>query len=100
RLDDVQRHADADGGAFAEPHEVDVDRKILHRIEMEVARNHAVLLALEIDVEQCGEESARQNTLAPFAVVYQYRHLGLVVAIDHSGPFPGATLCPCGPLAD
>ncbi len=46
----VQRNADADGGAFAEPHEIDMNGKIAHRIEMEVARNHAVLLALEIDV--------------------------------------------------
>jgi len=33
------------GRAFAEPHEIDMERKIAHRIEMEVARNHAVLLA-------------------------------------------------------
>jgi len=29
----------------AEPHEIHMDRKIAHRIEMEVARNHTVLLA-------------------------------------------------------
>lgn len=40
----TQRHADADGRTFAEPHEIDMDREVAHRIEVEVARNDAVLL--------------------------------------------------------
>jgi len=38
RVHDMQGNADADGGAFAEPHEIDMERKIAHRIELEVAR--------------------------------------------------------------
>ena len=97
---DAQGHADADGRAFAEPHEVDMDREIAHRIEMEVARNHAVLLALQIDVVNRGEEPAGQDALAQFGIVDRDGHGGLVVAVNHSGHSPGATLCPCGPLAD
>src|ERR1700684_11290 len=97
RVLDVQGHADADGGAFAEPHEVDMERKITHRIEMEVARNHAVLLALEIDVVNRGEEPAGQDALAQIGIVDRDGYGGLVVAIDHSGHSPGATLCPGGP---
>ena len=96
---DVQGNADANGGAFAEPHEVDMDRKITHRIEMEVARNHAMLFAFQIDVVNRGEEPAGQNALAQFGIVDRDGHGGLVVTIDHSGHSPGATLCPCGPLA-
>ena len=48
RILDMQGNADADGRPFAEPHEIDMDRKIAHRIEMEVARNHAVLLAFQM----------------------------------------------------
>src|ERR1700687_2948200 len=59
RVHDVQGNADADGRAFAEPHEIDMNRKIAHRIELEVARNHAVLVALEIDVVNRGEKSPR-----------------------------------------
>src|SRR5665213_1082762 len=99
RVLDVQRHADADGRAFAEPHEVDMQRKIAHRIEMEVARNHAVLLALQIDVVNRGQEPAGQDALAQFGIVDRDGYGGLVVAIDYSGHSPGATLCPCGPLA-
>ncbi len=67
--DDVQGNADADGGALAEPHEIHMQRKIAHRIEMEVARNHAVLLALQIDVVNRGQEPAGQDALAQFGVV-------------------------------
>ena len=95
----MQGNADADGGAFAEPHEVDMQREVAHRIEMEVARNHAVLLALEIDVVNRGQEPAGQNALAQFGIVDRDGHGGLVVTIDHSGNSPGATLCPGGPLA-
>ena len=63
---DVQGDADADGGAFAEPHEIDVERKIADRIEMEVARNHAVLLALEFDVVNRGQEVTGEDALAQF----------------------------------
>src|SRR4249919_769516 len=68
RVLDVQGNADADGRAFAEPHEIDVERKIAYRIEMEVARNHAVLLALQIDVVNRGEKPAGQNSLAQVGV--------------------------------
>src|SRR5205085_7346906 len=87
------------GCTFAEPHEIDMKRKIAHRVEMEVARDHAVLLALEIDVVNRGEKPPRQNALAKLGIVDRDGHGGLVVAIDHSGHSPGATLCPCGPLA-
>src|ERR1700682_2475394 len=99
RILDAQGNADANGGAFAEPHEIDMEWKIARRIEMEVTRNHAVLLALEIDVVNRGEKPAGQDALAQFGIVDRYGYGGLVVAIDHSGHSPGATLCPCGPLA-
>src|SRR3954464_11085970 len=54
RVLNVQGNADSDGRAFAKPHEIDMDGKIAHRVEMEVTRNNAVLLALEIDVVNRG----------------------------------------------
>ena len=96
---DVQGNADADRRAFTEPHEIDMQREVTHRIEVEVARNHAVLLALEVDVVNRGQEAAGQDALAQFLVVDRNGHGGLVVAVDHSGHSPGATLCPGGPLA-
>src|SRR6201746_281008 len=82
RVGEVRGNADAGGGAFAEPHEIDMERKIAYGIEMEVARNHAVLLALEIDVVNRGEKPAGQDALAQFGIVDRNGHGGLVVAID------------------
>jgi len=41
-----------DLGVLADALEVDMQRAIRHRIELHVARQHAVLLAAELDVEQ------------------------------------------------
>src|SRR5579864_2052134 len=98
-LQNVQRNADANSRAFTEPHEIDMNRKIAHGIEMEVARNHAVLLSLQIDIINRGEEPAGENALAQFAIIDRNGHGGLAVSIDHSGYSPGATLGPGGPLA-
>src|SRR5260370_35084238 len=76
-----------------------MDWEIAYPIEMEVALNHAVLLALEIDVVNRGEKPPGQDALAQVGIVDRDGHGGLVVAIDHSGHSAGATLCPCGPLA-
>src|SRR5438309_2097467 len=76
-----------------------MDREIAHRIEMEVARDHAVLLALEIDVVNRGEEPAGQDARPQFSILDRNGRGGLVVAVYHSRHSAGATLCPCGPLA-
>src|SRR2546430_34970 len=64
-----QGNGDADGGASAEPHEIAMERKIPHRIELDVPRDHAVLVALEIDVVNRGEKSPRQNALTQLGIV-------------------------------
>jgi len=52
---------DANGRALAEPHEIDVQRQIAHGIELEVARNDAVLHAVDLDswtvVRECGKDA-------------------------------------------
>src|SRR6202000_3519183 len=45
------------------------------------------------------QKSPRKNALTQFGIVDRNGYGGLVVTIDHSGHFPGATLCPGGPLA-
>ena len=42
-LTHMDRDAHADLGAFAQPHEIDMHRQVLHRIELEVARDDAML---------------------------------------------------------
>ena len=42
----------ADGGAFAEAQEIHMHRQILHGIELEVARDDAVLGAVDVEVDR------------------------------------------------
>src|SRR5215467_11694393 len=95
----VYRNAHADGRAFAEPQEVDMDRHVAHRIDLEVARDRAVLLAVDLDVADAGEEAARIDAVLELVVVDRDAERGLVVAVDHARHAAFATHGPGGPLA-
>ncbi len=64
-----------------------------------VARNHAVLLAVEIDVEKRGEEVTREDVQAQGLVIERDGQRGLVVTIDHGWHAASTTFCAGGPLA-
>ena len=49
-IEHVHRDVDADDGAFRHAQEIHVHRQILHRIELEVARDHAMLGAVHVEV--------------------------------------------------
>ena len=66
---DVHRNMHADQRAFGEPHEIDMERDILHRLQLVVARNHAVLLAIDVDVIERGEEASGINFGAKLDVI-------------------------------
>ena len=97
--DDVDRNRDADERAFAEPHEIDMDRDVPDRIELEVARDHAVLRAVDLEVVKRGQEVARVDSLAQLLVIERDGERGFVVAVDHvraRGPrdaLPGRPPC-------
>src|SRR4029079_1881446 len=93
------RDVDADGRAFAEPHEVDMHGRVLHRVELEVARDDAMLFAVELDVIDRGEEMAGIDALADFRMIERDADWGLVVAVNNARHAAGATLGPGGPLA-
>jgi hypothetical protein len=96
---DVDGDADADFRAVAEPHEIHVHRQVLHRVELEIARNHPVLGAVDVELVDGGEEPARIDALLELGVIDRDRDRGLVVAVDHAGDAAGATLGTGGPLA-
>ena len=90
---------DADGGAFRDAEEVHVQRQVLDGVELEVARDHAMLGAVDIDMEKRGEEAPGVNTLAQFGMVERDHQRGFVVAIDDARNTTGRPCCPGGPLA-
>ena len=92
-------NVDADGGAFRHAQEVDMHRQVLDRVELEVARDHAMLRAVDIEIVERGEEAPGIDALAQFVMVEQDHHRGLVLAVDHARHSAGATRSPGGPLA-
>jgi hypothetical protein len=78
---------------------VDMQRMILDRIEMIVARDHTVLATIELDLEDRCQEVAGEDALTQFLVADRDQGRGLVVAVDHARHAAGATFCPSGPLA-
>src|SRR4029079_2976280 len=78
---------------------IDMDRQILDRIELEVARNHAVFRSLDLDIVERGEKASRINALTQIGMLEQHQHRGLAVTINHARHLAGATRIPGGPLA-
>src|SRR5262249_9979969 len=87
-----------DARPFAEPHEVDVDREVAHRIELEVARDHAMLRAIQFEFVDAGEKSARVNLLPQVGVIEGNVERRLAVAINDARHAAFATHSPSGPL--
>ena len=72
---------------------------VAHRIELEIARDHAVLGAVDVDIVDAGQELAGEDALAQFGMVERDGERGLVVTVDDAGYAALATHCPGGPLA-
>ena len=98
-IEHLDRDVDADHRAFRHAQEIHVHRQVLHRIELEVARDHAVLLAVHVEMKQRGEEAPGVDALAQFGMVHEDHLRGLVLTVDHARHIAGATCSPSGPLA-
>mgnify|MGYP003335462696 CR=1 FL=1 len=82
-------HQDAPAGAML----------VANRLELVIARDHAVLLAFDVDVIKRGGEAPAIDALAQFVKVERDRHRGFVFTVDNARHFAGATFSPGGPLA-
>src|SRR5262249_60329116 len=69
------------------------------RIELIIARDHAMLGAIDLEIVQRGEKVARIDALTDLVAVERNGERRLVVAVDHARHTAGATFCPGGPLA-
>src|SRR5215211_3514164 len=98
-VDDVDRDLDANLRAFAEPEKIHMDRRVANRIELVVARDHAVLDALDLEIVQSGEEVSRIDALPDVGAIERDCQRGFAVTIDHARHAAGTTLRPGGPLA-
>jgi hypothetical protein len=92
RIDHVHRNAHPDGGACTQALKIHMNRQILKRIELIIARDHAVLLALDLKLADRREEVAGEDFLLQFGMIERDMQRRLVVAIDHARNAPGPTL--------
>jgi hypothetical protein len=99
RIEHVDRDIDADRSALAQPHEVDMQRQVADGIELEIARDHAVVHAVDFHVVNGREKMACIDALAQIGVIQRDWQRRLAVAIDDSGYAAGTTFGPGGPLA-
>ena len=98
-VDDVHGHVDADLLACLQAHEIDVEREVLHRVELVVARKNARLLALDVDLELRGQEVTREDQLVGGLVIERNGDWCFAAAVDHGGDATLTTNGACGPLA-
>ena len=88
---DVHGNFHADAGAFRDAQEVDVHRQVLDGVELEVARDDAVLGAVDVDLVERGEEAPGVDALAQLVVLDEHHDRGLVLAVDDTRHIAGAT---------
>ena len=98
-IDHTNWNGDADHRALAEPHEIHVQWVVADRIELEVARDDAVLLAVDLKVIDRGQKPAGIDLLPQVGVIERNGDGGLGIAVDHTWYSASATLRPGGPLA-
>src|SRR4029077_3003437 len=82
-----------------QPQEIDVQRQVVHGIELEVARDDTVLGAVHLELVDRGEEAPGIDALLELGVIDRDVERRLAVAVDHARYATGATLGPGGPLA-
>ena len=68
-VDEVNRDLEAELRAGTEPQEIDMDRRVLDAVELVIARDHPLLAASDVDLEDRGQEVARVDVLVGLAVV-------------------------------
>src|SRR5579883_1056022 len=97
-INDANRNAHPEGGPFAQPHEIHMNRRVAHRIDLEIARDHPVLGAVYFDVVKTGQELAGVDPLAQLRMVERDVERGLIVPIDYAGHAARTANGPGGPL--
>ena len=98
-VDEAHGHRDADAAVFADAHEIDVDGQVLHGVDLQLARKHAVHFAVDLDLEHGGGEVALDHLFPQVAIIENDQLGRLAVAVDHSRNLAFTTGLACGPLA-
>jgi hypothetical protein len=89
--------------ALTEAQKIDVNGEVLHRIKLEIARDHPMLCALDVELINGGEKAPRIDALFELRMIDGHVHRRLAVTIDDARNAARATLFPrrssAGPCA-
>ena len=99
RIGEDDRHGHRDPGIAADPHKVDMQRRVGCRMALHVARQGAVDDTVDRDIDQGREKTAVGQRARQFARLQADQHRLLVVAIDDAGDAPRAPRSPGGSLS-
>ncbi len=97
-VQEVHDDFDVDPGGGAEAHEVHVDRLIGDRIELQIARQHPMGLAVDFDLVNAAEEARRVDLFPELDGIDGDHHRILFVAIDDTRHTALAACCTGCPL--
>ena len=76
-----------------------MDGQILHRIELEVARDDSLFTPVEVELVNGGEKTAGIDALFEIGMIHRNVERRLAVAVDHARHAASAALRPGGALA-
>ncbi len=96
---EVHRHLDVDDRVLRDAEEIDVDQEILHRVDLVVARDGALVLAADFDLEDRGQEAACMQQKRGLLGVERDADGRLLGAVDDGGNLVFTAQCTSGPLA-
>src|SRR5690606_30646975 len=95
-VDEGHVDLDVERGVGTDAQEVDVQGVVLDRVELVVARNDAVLLAIDVEGDDVGEEATVVDALHRVLVGDGDGQGGLLLTIDDGGDEPLTTQCTSG----
>src|SRR5690606_19512111 len=98
-LEEQHRDEDADSRTLADALEIDMDRPVGDRIELHVAGQNPLRLAVEFDVQQAGEEVALLQFLQQVTAFHRDQFRGLLFTVDDPRHATLQSRCAGGPLA-
>src|SRR5690606_5025020 len=98
-IDELHMHLNGELGVLADAEEVHMQREILDRIKLVVAGNHAVLGAINIELDDVGLEAASIDVLVRILVGDGDGDGGFLVTVDNSRNESLTTQLTSGPLA-
>ncbi len=81
----MHRHRHGDLRAGADPHEIDMHRRVGHGVVLDIARQRAVRSAVDLDIDEMREKTLPREGARQFTRLQADRHRLLVVAIDDAG---------------